>query len=68
MSDYTVTLTQRELTLIRVALLKRLNALREAGSSSYVETRALLADDGKLSLKSINAEAYAERERMLAAK
>lgn len=41
----TVTLTRRELTLIRVGLLRRLDQLKDVGlhnSPSYIQTRTIL--------------------------
>lgn len=50
--DVTVTLTPREFTLVRVALIKRLDQLKgvEHLRTSYEETRALIDRGGKLAI------------------
>lgn len=57
---YTIApLTKRELVLVRVALLRRLTALKEAGfenSPSYRDTHALLDNGGKIALDTMRKQ------------
>jgi hypothetical protein len=61
MRTHTITLTPRQVTLIRVAMLQRLDRIKDHAlpqvRASYDETRAMLLDDGPLSLVALKERA-----------